>query len=105
MPFVSGLLGEYPYLSLGVVTYSAEVAGIGFSLAALWWHASRRHRLIDVDADPAAIRTENIRALAAPIMFLIAIPFGLLRPWLGIVVWWLSPLAVIGATRWLMRKA
>ncbi len=104
MPFVASLLGQYPSLPIGVVGYAADVAAIGFSLGALWWHASRSHRLIDKSLDARTIRAMNLRALGAPVIFLASIPVGLVNPFWGMVVWWVSPLVVFVAARLATRR-
>jgi len=99
MPFAASLLGQYAYLSLSVVVYSADVLALGLSLWATWWYASHNHRLVDENLDQHMIRRMNVRALAAPIVFLISIPFGLFKPLWGMIVWWASPLIVMIAVR------
>jgi hypothetical protein len=54
--------------------------------------------------DAGTIRTINIRLFVAPLMFLVAVPFAFVSTLAVIVVWWLSPLAVILATRILTKK-
>jgi uncharacterized membrane protein len=104
MPFVSGLLGQYVYLPVGVVAYSAAVAAIGLSLALLWWYASHNRRLVDPDLDARTIRLMNVRTLASPLVFVVSIPFAAISPWATIVVWWLSPLIALVAIRLTARR-
>jgi uncharacterized membrane protein len=99
MPFAASLLGQYAYLSLSVVVYSADVLALGLSLGAVWWYASHNRRLVDENLDRHLIRRMNIRALAAPAIFLISIPFGLFNPLWGMIVWWASPFIVVIAVR------
>jgi uncharacterized membrane protein len=104
MPFVASLLGQYPSLPVGVVAYAADVAAIGISLSALWWYASRSHRLVDESLDARTIRVMNLRAIGAPIIFVVSIPVGLVNPFWGMAVWWISPLLVFAAVRLAMRR-
>jgi len=97
MPFISTLLGEYAFLPLGVSTYSVAVSGIGLSLGGLWLYASRNHRLIDEGLDASFVKAMNTRAIAAPMVFIVSIPFGFISPVAAIIVWFLSPLVVVGA--------
>jgi uncharacterized membrane protein len=99
MPFVASLLGQYVYLSLSVVVYSAAVVALGLSLGAIWWYASHNCRLVDEALDRRLIRQMNVRALAAPIVFLISIPFALIKPLWAIIIWWASPPIVVAAVR------
>jgi uncharacterized membrane protein len=103
MPFAASLLGQYATLPLGVIIYSGEVVALGFTLGGVWWYASHHHRLIDVTLDRLTIRRMNVRALAAPLTFLAAIPLSLVSPLLGMALWWLSPLISIAAVRVAVR--
>lgn len=104
MPFVSNLLGRFVFQPVALVAYSLEVSALGSAMAFIWAYASRHHRLISPDLDAHTIRQINIRLAAAPIMFLIAVPFASLGSSAVITVWWLSPLGVLMATRLLSRK-
>jgi uncharacterized membrane protein len=99
MPFAAGLLGQFSYLSLGVIVYAADVVAIGLSMSALWWYASHGHRLVDPSLDPRLIRTLSTRAFVAPIVFLVSIPIGLANPMGAMVTWWASPIIVLVAVR------
>jgi uncharacterized membrane protein len=46
----------------------------------------------------------DIRLFVAPVMFLVAIPFAYVSSTAVIIVWWLSPFAVMLATRVWARK-
>jgi len=104
MPFVASLLGRFPSVPIALVTYTLAVAALGISMALIWRYASNNYRLIEPNLDTGTIRTINIRLFVAPLMFLVALPFAFVSTLAVIVVWWLSPLAVILATRLLTRK-
>ena len=104
MPFVASLLGRFPSVPIALVIYTLAVAALGTSMALIWHYASKNHRLIEADIDAATIRTINIRLFVAPLMFLVAVPFAFVSTLAVIVIWWLSPLAVILATRLLTGK-
>lgn len=99
MPFLASLLGEYVFVPIALVTYTLAIAALGMSMALIWRYASQHHRLISPQVDAGTIRLINVRLFVAPIMFLIAVPFAYLSSIAVIVVWWLSPLAVLLATR------
>ena len=103
MPFVAGILGQYAYLPVGVIPYSAAVAAIGFVISALWFYASHNHRLVDASLDDHFIRTRTIISLVIPLVFLVSIPFAFLSPVAAIVVWWASPL-ISGVTQRLSER-
>jgi uncharacterized membrane protein len=97
MPFISTLLGEYAFLPLGVSAYSIAVSGIGLSICGLWLYASRNHRLIAEELDSRFVNAMNIRAISAPLVFMISIPISFFSPVAAVIVWFLSPLVVVGA--------
>lgn len=104
MPFVASLLGRFSSVPIALIIYTLEVAALGISMALIWRYASKGHRLIESHLDASTIRTINIRLFVAPLMFLVAVPFAFVSTFAVIVVWWLSPLAVILATRLLTKK-
>jgi uncharacterized membrane protein len=104
MPFFANVLGQYAYLPLGVSIYAAGVAATGLAIGALWWYASYRHRLVDANLDAEFIRTRNRVALVTPALFLVSIPFALVRPAWGIAVWWVSPLLGLATLRVSQRR-
>jgi uncharacterized membrane protein len=99
MPFIANLLGRFVLVPLALILYTLTVAALGISTAAIWLYASKDHRLISTDLDPGEIRLINVRLMAAPIMFLLAVPFAFISSTAVIMVWWLSPLTVVVATR------
>jgi uncharacterized membrane protein len=98
MPFLANLLGQYGSVPIVLIMYTLAVAALGVSMALIWWYASRNH-LIAEDLDTQSIRMINIRLYASPIMFLVAIPFAYVSSTAVIMIWWLSPLAVLAAMR------
>jgi uncharacterized membrane protein len=104
MPFVASLLGRFSSVPIALVIYTLAVAALGISMALIWRYASKNHRLIESFLDAGTIQTINIRLFVAPLMFLAAVPFAFVSTFAVIVVWWLSPLAVILATRLLTKK-
>jgi uncharacterized membrane protein len=99
MPFLAGLLGRYVTEPVALVAYTLATAALGLSMAMIWWYSSHDHRLIAPEVDAATIRVINLRLFVAPVMFLLAVPFAYVSGLAVIIVWWLSPLAVLLATR------
>jgi uncharacterized membrane protein len=98
MPFVANLLGRYTDVPIVLILYTLAVAALGISMALIWWYASRTH-LISEELDAQSIRMINVRLYTSPIMFLLAVPFAYVSSTAVILVWWLSPLAVLAAMR------
>ena len=105
MPFLASLLGQYVFVPIALIAYTLAIAALGFSMAFIWWYASHDHRLIAADLDAGAIRTISLRLFVAPIMFVVAVPFAYVSSTAVILVWWLSPFAVMLATGLWGKKA
>ncbi|HSB00538.1 MAG TPA: TMEM175 family protein [Anaerolineales bacterium] len=104
MPFVASLLGQYTSVPIVLILYTSAVAALGISMALIWWYASSHHLLAE-ELDAQSIRMVNIRLYTSPVMFLAAIPFAFVSSTAVIIVWWLSPLAVLAAMRIFGREA
>lgn len=99
MPFLASLLGQYVFVPVALIAYTLALAALGLSMALMWWYASHGHRLVDPDLSPDVIRKMSIGLFMEPIMFVLAVPFAYVSSTAVITVWWLSPLAVLLATR------
>lgn len=104
LPFVSSLLGHYPYLSLGVIPYAGVVGCLGLAQAGIWWYASAGHRLVDPALDPSLIALYRVRPLATSSVFFVSIPITLWSPLAGAWSWLLAPLLVVTLLPRLMRR-
>ena len=106
MPFVSGLLGRYSDLSLGVIPYSLDVSLIGLTMAAIWAYATHDHRLVDESLEDKFIHKQMIIMLISPAIFLMSMIIGIFSPILALAVWWTAPLAAFLVIRMLnFRKS
>ncbi|HTP01564.1 MAG TPA: TMEM175 family protein [Anaerolineales bacterium] len=94
MPFLASLLGQYVFIPIALMAYSLAIAALGFSLALIWVYASHDRRLISADVEAEEIRSIRVRLFAAPVVFLVAVPFAYVSTAAVIVIWWLSPLIV-----------
>jgi uncharacterized membrane protein len=84
LPFPTLLLNN-DFGSVAVMFYAASMAATGFLLAALWFYAGRRGLLRDVDARLDSYYT--LRALYAPLIFLLSIPVAVTAPTAATYVW------------------
>jgi hypothetical protein len=84
LPFPTLLLNN-DFGPVAVIFYAACMAATGFLLAALWLYAGRRGLLRDVDA--RLDRYNTIRALYAPLIFLLSIPVAVAAPRAATYVW------------------
>jgi len=65
----------------------------GLLTAAIWWHATRDHRLVDADLSPRVIRRERWRALGLAGVFIVSIGIAFLNADLAKFSW--LPLLVV----------
>jgi uncharacterized membrane protein len=73
MPFPTGLLIRYSDQQISMVIYCVILILTGLSAVAMWWHASRHHRLIDENVKPEVIALTYRRVSIAPVIYLIAL--------------------------------
>ena len=99
MPFAASMLGQYSYLPVGVVIYGLAVAATGLSMGAIWWYASRNHRLVEGGLDPKMIQGRNRIALIIPLLFLASLPWAFVSPLIPPAIWWVAPFVALLASR------
>ena len=104
MPFAASTIGQYGFLPFGTIVYGAAVSATGFSIAAVWGYATRGRRLVDNALEPAEIRRRNLVAFVVPSLFLVSLPFALIRPLIAQVIWWVGPLVALLVLRRLERR-
>jgi uncharacterized membrane protein len=84
LPFPTLLLNRY-FGTVSVVFYASCMAASGILLAMLWISASRRGLLKDVEA--RLNRYYTVRALFAPLIFVLSIPVAVASPYAAEVMW------------------
>lgn len=72
LPFPTGLVGDHPNLVLAVQIYAGTMVAAGFAVYLTWWYAAQHHRLVDPDLPARVIRRRHVRALIAPLVFLVS---------------------------------
>jgi uncharacterized membrane protein len=90
LPFPTSLLGKYPDQQLVIIFYSVIIFFTGSIPALLWVYASKGHKFIEKTLTKRFINQVNISSLLAPAIFLIAIPFSHISPYLSMFVWSLA---------------
>ncbi len=73
IPFSTGLLGRYPAEQTALVVYGLNLILVGGFLFAMWWYATRGHRLVAQDIRPEIVRLAKGRILMAPAASLVAV--------------------------------
>src|SRR5690349_3624879 len=84
LPFPTLLLNRY-FGSVSVMFYAASLAATGILLGILWIYAGRGGLLRDVDARLDSYFT--LRALYAPVIFLLSIPTAVAAPRAAVYTW------------------
>src|SRR2546426_6993592 len=77
LPFPTLLLNKYSG-SVSVIFYASSMAATGILLAILWFYSGRRGLLRNVDERLSSYYT--LRALYAPLIFLLSIPVAVVAP-------------------------
>jgi uncharacterized membrane protein len=73
LPFFTRLFSENPGIQLGYVLYAIDQAAAGFTIALLWWYASRNHRLIAKSLSDETIRSRLLMSALASLWFILSI--------------------------------
>lgn len=98
MPFPTALIGEH-WPRAAILLYTGTLTATGLSRAALWRHAVT-HRLVDPGIEEVVLRTEALRAMASPVIFLLSAAVAMFRPALAPLLWLLlAPVLILGRRR------
>lgn len=75
-PFPTALLADYlrdpQERATAVMVYGAVMTATALAYNAVWWHASRGHRLLRAGIAPELVRLRTRRFLAGPLLYLLA---------------------------------
>jgi hypothetical protein len=104
MPFTSSLVGRSSAVAEANIIYAANAAAVGFSVSAIWWHASFKHLLIDPDLSQLTIRLIGLGSLGAPMSFLVSVPVAMIDPSLTKYAWWILPGVSTLLVRMVLRR-
>jgi uncharacterized membrane protein len=99
IPFPTMVLGTNP-MDPGAIQFFATVLFLGsVAFNAIWWYASRGHRLIDRGMEPERIRLQWKRSLIMPIFCMIGFLGTLMSVWIGLAALMIPPLIYILPSR------
>jgi uncharacterized membrane protein len=93
IPFLTGLIGQYPTYTLPVALYGVDLILAGATLYRIWGYATADHRLVGPHLTPEAIRAGRRRILVGPAFYLLALALAFVDGWLAIAIYALVPLA------------
>jgi uncharacterized membrane protein len=86
IPFPTAVLSDYGNRT-ATIFYALTMLAVGLLSSAIWWYATRRHRLVDADLSPRLIRRERLRGLSLAGVFLVSIGIALLDAHLAKFSW------------------
>jgi uncharacterized membrane protein len=108
VPFVTGLMSEYPGRPLPVLLYGIVLTLAGASLQWNWLHACRRPELFTTPPTDAQKRGFVRRIAIGQAGYALGIALAYLNPWVSVVLYLLVPLYYLlpsGVDRhWLVHK-
>ncbi len=95
VPFSAGMLGRHGDEQLGVVVYGANLIVVALSHCAMWYYATRKHRLVAADLDASLIRLGIRLSLIPIVLYLLAIGLSFVSSTMSIVVYALVPIPYV----------
>jgi uncharacterized membrane protein len=108
VPFVTGLMSEYPGQPLPVMLYGVVLTLAGASLQWNWLHACKRPQLFDTPPTVEQKRGFVRRIAIGQLAYLLGVALAFVSPWTSVVVYMLVPLYYLlpsGVDRhWLQRS-
>ena len=99
VPFSTSLLGRYGDQQISVIIYGTNIIIIGFWNSLQWWYATKKHRLVENDLDPAFIKTMARRYFLVPVFYLIAVVISFASTHASIILFILIPLIYLVPAR------
>jgi uncharacterized membrane protein len=73
LPFFTRVFSENSTIQLGYVLYAIDQAAAGFTMALLWWYATRNHRLVDKGLSDEIIWKRLLMSVLAGLWFTLSI--------------------------------
>ncbi len=87
LPFPTAVLGRNQGEPAAAVTYAVTLTLINLTTAAIWWYATRRHRLVDHGLERRVIKRRFQRLEIGTGVFVVSLPVALWQPILAEVMW------------------
>jgi uncharacterized membrane protein len=95
IPFPAALLGSYGTRRIAVIVYGASLTFVGLTLVLIWWHATRRRRLVNQDLSSEAVASGFKRVLVSPIIYVAAIILSFVSVWFSLAAYVIAPVVYI----------
>lgn len=87
LPFPTAVLGRNQGEPAAAVIYAVTLTLINLANAAIWWYATRGHRLVDRDLDRHVVKKRFSRLAIGTVVFLVSIPVALWQPYVAEFMW------------------
>ena len=87
LPFPTAVLGRNQNEPVAAVIYAVTLTLLNLASATIWWYATRRHRLVDLDLRPHIIKKRFARLAIGTVVFLASIPVALWQPYVAEIMW------------------
>jgi len=101
LPFPTAILQRFSDERVAILLYSATLAAVGYSWAALWYYSVRKGHLV-LRTDDGTLQQGLERSLIPPVVFTISFCIAWIDPVLGLWAWLLIP--IIGLVRRRIRR-
>lgn len=95
VPFSTALIAAYVHERIPAVLYGANMVVASLILQWQWWYATRQHRLVSADLNPALVRSVTQVILTGPVVYLIAMALAFVNPAISIALYLLVNLLYI----------
>jgi len=104
IPFSTALIGEYHiYSKVAVIFWGANGFFCLLMLNIIYWYSTYKHRLIDKELKPKALRLGQIPIIVVAIAFILAIGLSFVNPIIGIAIYVL--IIIFGITASIILKS
>jgi uncharacterized membrane protein len=90
-PFSTGLLGAFDDSRTAIIIYGFNVMVLGLSLQAIWWYATRNHRLVSPRLEAHVVRRETRHLMIMPSICVIAMAVSFFSTTASIGIYVLAP--------------
>ncbi|MBN1282732.1 MAG: DUF1211 domain-containing protein [Proteobacteria bacterium] len=94
IPFSTSLMGDYGNVRIAALIFEANMLAAGLIYWFHWRYATKGHRLVDREIDPAIVRAYNRYTLVVPTIAAIALMLSFFHPRWGTNIFFLTPLVM-----------
>ncbi len=93
IPFVTGILGQYPEYPLAVILYGVNMVLTVLTLWCHWRYATSKRRLTTPHLSDSVVKLQSRRILVGPGIYVVAMAMAFWTPRVSIILYALVPIA------------